>query len=247
VQATVPSPETYPSRLAPNRPSSPASIFEGAPGLETSFRGTHGGGRIRVAVGRGSDARELGYPAVFGAASPDLPYENGAAMGGFPVLLAQVEPESRGYENWFGWIQLVNEREPNGRPISSEHDPIWFLNGKDIPYCALGYAPTFFDAPSRPARRAVLWEADLFLCTVPANPPKDSRTLPPVEPLAGLRWGFRIDTDGGEPVALTPRWTGDWAWASWVPVLRKGFPGWSFADRTPSVAFTSVPRVHPPT
>jgi hypothetical protein len=196
-------------------------------------------GRLRVNLGRVSDARDSGYEAVFGSSSFGFSPDGVAAHEGFPVLLAQVEPAGRGYENWLGWIQFVNERDPNGRSISSEHDPIWFLRGKDVPYGSIGYAPSFFDAPTRPARKAVLWEADLFLCTVPSVSPGDGRPDSAVEPLAALRWGFRIDTDGAEPTPLTPRWTGDWAWASWVPVLRKGFPSWQFADRTPSVGLAS--------
>jgi hypothetical protein len=194
-----------------------------------------------VTVGPVGSLEDSGYGAVWGAAAAGV-VGNADVVGRFPAIHATVEPTARGYQNWLGWIQFVNEREPNGRPISSEHDPIWFLRGKDIPYCAVGYAPAFFDAPTRPARRGVLWEADLFLCTVPSLAPKDDRVLSPVEPLVGLRWGFRIDADGGEPSPLAPRWTGDWAWASWVPVLRKAFPSWPFADRTPSVAFAPVHR-----
>jgi hypothetical protein len=152
-----------------------------------------------------------------------------------------VDPEGQGYHNWLGWIQLVNERDPKGASISSAHDPIWFLQGKEVPYCAVGYAPSFFDAPSRPARRAVLWEADLFLCSVPTISTIDGRPDAPLEPLAGVRWGFRIASDGEAPTPIAPRWTGDWAWASWVPVLRRAFPTWRFADRTPSVGL-NAPR-----
>jgi hypothetical protein len=234
-------PEPSPRMAPPASPGGPT--VGGAPTLETTFSGGRREGRLRVTMSPLRDVRDSGYEAVFGAAA--LPAREGGTTSftGFPTLLADVEPQARGYENWLGWIQLVNERSPDGRPVSSDHDPIWFLRGKDVPYGAVGYAPRFFDAPSRPARKAVLWEADLFLCTVPSVSAADGQPETPVEPLAGVRWGFRIDADGGEPASLAPRWTGDWAWASWVPILRKSFPTWSFADRTPSVSLrpASVP------
>ncbi|MGD0257628.1 MAG: hypothetical protein ABSB90_07095 [Thermoplasmata archaeon] len=213
----------------------PRSPFEGAPLLETTFEGGTHRGRVTVAMAPIPHAEAAGWEAVFGTAMQGASPEEREAHSGFPGLLARVEPRGRGYNNWLGWIQFVNERDPRGTSFSSEHDPIWFLQGKEVPYAAVGYAPTFFDAPTRPARRAVLWEADLFLCTVPSVAPADGRPESPLEPLAGVRWGFRIDSDGAAPTPIAPRWTGDWAWASWVPVLRRRFPGWKFADRTPAV------------
>jgi hypothetical protein len=227
---------------SPNDPSARAPLFDRAATLETTFQGDRRRGRLRVALGSSADLRESGYGAVYGASVERSAGAGSAGGPGFPALLAQVEPEGQGYENWLGWIQLVNERDPKGRSFSSDHDPIWFLRGKDVPYGATGYAPSFFDAPNRPARKAVVWEADLFLCTVPSVSPEDGRPTSPVEPLAGIRWGFRIDADGADPAPLTPRWTGDWAWASWVPVLRRAFPSWRFADRTPSVSLVASHR-----
>lgn len=220
---------------APTSTAAPGHLFEGSPTIETRFEGSTRRGRVTVSMAPVPRPAEAGWEAVFGASWKSVPPEAVAAQAGFPALLARVEPEGRGYHNWLGWIQLVNERDPKGNTISSEHDPIWFLRGKGVPYGAVGYAPSFFDAPSRPARKAVLWEADLFLCTVPSVSGTNGAPDSPLEPLAGIRWGFRIAADGEEPTPLAPRWTGDWAWASWVPVLRRDFPSWRFADRTPSV------------
>jgi hypothetical protein len=215
-------------------------LFESTPTLETRFDGGTRRGRVLVSVAPVPKVGQAGWDAVYGTSVKNAAPEAIAAQAGFPALLARVDPEGQGYHNWLGWIQLVNERDPKGSSISSDHDPIWFLRGKEVPYCAVGYAPSFFDAPSRPARRAVLWEADLFLCTVPSVSPIDGRPDSPLEPLAGVRWGFRIAADGEEPTPIPPRFTGDWAWASWVPVLRRTFPAWRFADRTPSVVLPSA-------
>ncbi|MCI4343606.1 MAG: hypothetical protein L3J92_05785 [Thermoplasmata archaeon] len=231
-----------PASSGPNSPTplvAPGPLFDGPPALETRLEGGSRRGRVTVSLAPVPRAVDGGWDAVYGTTWCNAAAETISAQAGFPALLARVEPEGRGYHNWLGWIQLVNERDPTGGSVSSEHDPIWFLRGKEVPYGAVGYAPTFFDAPTRPARRAVLWEADLFLCTVPSISAIDGGADSPIEPLAGLRWGFRIESDGGEPTPIPPRWTGDWAWASWVPVLRRAFPTWRFADRTPSVVLPS--------
>jgi hypothetical protein len=239
MQASIrPSPVSEPSTAPIPENASPAG---GPATIDTRFETGSRRGRVRVTVAPISQPALGGWDAVYGGTLKNAPPEVFAAQAGFPSLQARVEPEGLGYQNWLGWIQLVNERDPKGVSISSAHDPIWFLQGKDVPYCSVGYGPSFFDAPSRPARRAVLWEADLFLCTVPTNSPIDGRPDSPLEPLVGVRWGFRIPADGDEPTSIVPRWTGDWAWASWVPVLRRAFPAWRFADRTPSVVL-NAPR-----
>src|SRR5208282_1883053 len=226
----------------PNSPTSTvdsAPLFVGPPTLETRFEAGTRRGRVTVSLTPVPQTIDGGWDAVYGTTLKDAGSEAISMLAGFPALLGRVEPEGRGYHNWLGWIQLVNERDPKGRAVSSDHDPIWFLRGREVPYGAVGYAPSFVDAPTRPERRTVLWEADLFLCTVPSLSAIDGRADSPVEPLAGLRWGFRIASDGEEPTPIPPRWTGDWAWASWVPVLRRAFPTWRFADRTPSVVLPS--------
>ncbi|MCI4373116.1 MAG: hypothetical protein L3K02_05685 [Thermoplasmata archaeon] len=236
MQATIRPPQESPTPNSPTPSPELRPLFEDPPVLETRFQGGHHRGRVTVSLARIPEAGAAGWDAVYGRGKGSTPSPAGEAPTGFPALLAHVEPEGRGYHNWLGWIQFVNERNPDGGSISSEHDPIWFLRGKEVPYGAVGYAPSYFDAPTRPERRAVLWEADLFLCTVPSISPVDGRPDSPLEPLAGVRWGFRIASDGDAPSPLAPRWTGDWAWASWVPVLRRAFPGWRFADRTAAVA-----------
>ena len=240
MQATVRPTQDSTTSNSPNSAPEPRSLFDGPPALETRFGVGPRRGRLTVSTASIPRAGVAGWEAVYGSALKRVPTEEVEAHAGFPALLARVEPEGSGYHNWLGWIQFVNERDPKGVSISSEHDPIWFLRGKEVPYAAVGYAPSFFDAPTRPSRQAVLWEADLFLCTVPSGSPLDGHADSPLEPLAGVRWGFRIDSDGGTPTLIPPRLTGDWAWASWVPSLRRAFPHWRFADRTPSVALNSL-------
>jgi hypothetical protein len=239
MQATIRNPSELPTPKVSGAAPETRPLFDGPPLLESTYAGGARRGRVTVSMAPIPDAGAAGWDAVFGADGTRGTSDSLESRAGFPALLARVEPEGHGYQNCLGWIQFVNERHPKGASVSSEHDPIWFLRGKEVPYGAVGYAPTFFDAPTRPARRAVLWEADLFLCTVPSVSPVDRRPDSPLEPLAGVRWGFRIPADGEAPQPIAPRWTGDWAWASWVPVLRKAFPTWRFADRTTSVALGS--------
>ncbi|MCI4365397.1 MAG: hypothetical protein L3K10_04975 [Thermoplasmata archaeon] len=241
MQAAIQSQVAPPNANVPPRPANDGSVFHAPPTLEATFEAGTRRGRLRVLLGKVSDFQEAGWDAVFGSKVGSITPAAAATHAGFPALLAHVEPEGRGYQNLLGWIQLVNERDGKGTSLHDGDDPAWFLQGRDVPYGAVGYAPSYFDAPSRPGRQAVLWEADLFLCTLPSVPGDHPDDATPIGPLAGIRWGFRIATDGAEPTPLAPRLTGDWAWASWVPVLRKRFPTWRFADRTPSVGL-GTPR-----
>ncbi len=239
---------TLPPQPVPAATTSTPKDPNDSPGatIESPYRSRNRQGRVTFSVRRLDDPSRAGWAAVFGTAETTVPQETVPASTGFPTITARVEAESSGYENWLGWIQMVNERTPDGREIRADHDPIWFLQGRDVPYAAVGYAPTFFDAPTRPERRPVLWEADLFLCTVPSLRDGLDASTAAVEPLAGARWGFRIDRDGEAPAPIGLRPAGNWAWASWVPALRKSFPRWRFADRTASVTLDRRPGSLPP-
>jgi hypothetical protein len=205
-------------------------MFQGPPALRVPYLAGPRRGSVRVFCGTVPDLLESGADALVGEGIHSHPSEEKAQLAGFPALLATVEPQARGYQNWMGWIQCVGEKDLAGNVVTREDDPIWFLRGRDVPYAAVGYAPSFFDAPTRPARPEMVWEADLFLCSLPLLAEGGAVANNPVRPLVGIRWGFRIPARGGAPETLPPKMAPPEAWTSWVPVLRGKFPTWRFAD-----------------
>jgi hypothetical protein len=205
-------------------------MFQGPPALRVPYLAGPRRGSVRVFCGTVPDLLESGVDALFGDGIHSASSDEKARLAGFPALLATVEPQARGYQNWMGWIQCVGEKDLAGNVVQREDDPIWFLKGRDVPYAAVGYAPSFFDAPVRSARPEMVWEADLFLCSLPLLTDERGRPAKPVRPLLGIRWGFRIPARGGEPETMAPRMASPQAWASWVPILRQRFPTWPFAD-----------------
>jgi hypothetical protein len=136
----------------------------------------------------------------------------------------------------------VNARDTQGSPIDEDTTALSVAGWTALPAGGERPLPAFIGFATAPTQRAAIWEADLFLCSRSAPEIPSAAEEASVEPLLGVRWGFRIVADGGVPTPLTPRWTGDWAWASWVPVLRKRFPNWRFADRTPSFSWKAGGR-----
>jgi hypothetical protein len=223
-----------PATIWPHTLTTPA--FEASwdrPTLESRLDGPNHRGTVQVVLGRVPSQRPVGGDPAVVTSFPAV--EVGPRGAGLPVLRARVTLDGDGSGAPLGWIQLVNARDVEGNPLLEESTPITFPDWDGTVDANRRPGPEFLDAPDGPTDRAVVWEADLFLCTVEAPPTANPRGSSPVEPLVGVRWGFRVATDGGDPSPLIPRWTGDWAWASWVPVLRKRFPSRQFAERTPSV------------
>lgn len=199
---------------------------------EPVYRGTysfgHRSGSVTVWFGKVPDVREAGYEVLFG---PGLEHQDEtvrAQFAGFPAILARVETSGRGYGNWLGWIQLVSERAPDGSDSKTEVDPIWYLREKDVPYASMGYCPTFFDAPSRGERNPVVWEADLYLCTVPAVDEPGLAADLAIRPLCGVRWGFTIPRKGADPELSLPRQSPADVWSDHSRILSSRFPKWNF-------------------
>jgi hypothetical protein len=205
-------------------------MFQGPPALRVPYLGGSRRGSVRVFCGKVPDLLESGADALWGEGVHGQTSEEKSRLAGFPALLATVEPQSRGYQNWMGWIQCAGERDLAGQVVRREEDASWFLRGRDVPYAAVGYAPSFFDAPTRPARPEMVWEADLFLCSLPLLDDRAADPPVPVRPLVGIRWGFKIPARGGEPETVAPRMAPPDAWSTWVPLLRERFPSWAFAD-----------------
>jgi hypothetical protein len=82
---------------------------------------------------------------------------------GFPVCTATVEYAGAGYAAALGWIQLVRSTGGADAGASFEMDPFEALGRLTHPFCWFGFAPTLFDAPSRPSRVPLEWTAHSFL------------------------------------------------------------------------------------
>jgi hypothetical protein len=145
---------------------------------------------------------------------------------GFPVIKASVESSGHGYENLYGWLQGVAHLQPDGSAENWSPDSIPSLRDRGMPFCVLGYHPTFYDAPFFPELPSLHWQADLFLTPLVVRRPSEEEVLP----LAGFRWGFKIPAAGRTPEILPLETVGKAAWAESLPLWRFWYPSWRFAD-----------------
>ncbi len=174
---------------------------------------------VRAWYGTNTGPQDTGFGAVRRVG-------NDPRVRGFPVLRAEVEADGRGYENLFGWLQYVLHLAPDGALEDWSPDPLPMFRDRGIPFGSVGYLPTFFDAPFWPERPRLHWVAELFLCPIRVGRPAEE----PIDPVLGLRWGFRIREHGGEPERLPLERLGTAAWADARPRLEFWFPGWRFSD-----------------
>ncbi len=163
-------------------------------------------GAVSVEVRRNDD------PASVGSSAGSL---------GLPMCTARVHATGQGYRAMCGWIQMVRSTDNDSGGSSFEMDPFGPFTYTGSPYAFYGLAPTLFDAPSRDTRDGLDWTAHAWL----ARTELDSRL---VEPLVGFSWGFSI-REGHPHLALTNGLTRT-AWALHLPLLRRHYPEWSFAD-----------------
>jgi hypothetical protein len=185
--------------------------------LEVGYRG----GEVRVSVWYGTNVSpdDSGFGAIPGVGLDPR-------VRGFPVIRAQVESSRSGYENMFGWIQGIAHLRPDGSLEDWGPDSLPSLRGKDVPFAFLGYNPAFYDAPFWPDRPQLHWRADLFLGPLTYRPSNEE----PLAPLLGLRWGFRIPSEGADPIVLPLEEAGVAAWEEARAGLRSSFPSWRFGD-----------------
>jgi len=155
-------------------------------------------------------------PATLGA-------HDGAA--GLANCRAVVEFDGFGYEQLFGWVQLVRSTDNTfqGRQFEMDpFDPFRLYDRAPTPYCWYGILPTLFDAPSRDDRVRLDWLAHSFLAVSPRG---GNRRV--VTPLLGFSWGFQVADDGStslDPVmSLAPM-----DWDLHLSYLRASYPEWSF-------------------
>ena len=141
---------------------------------------------------------------------------------GFPVCEATVDTPLRGYRALLGWIQVLGSRRTDADERRFEIDPLQVFDGVDSPFAFYGLNPILFDAPSRRDRAQPLdWLAHSFLCASPGDPMARQ-----VEPYAGFRWGFVLDT--GTVRFVRPEALPLSSWASHRPLLEGAYPSWRF-------------------
>jgi hypothetical protein len=100
------------------------------------------------------------------------------------------------------------------------------LRDRGVPFAVMGYLPAFFDASFWPDRPRIFWRADLFLCPITIRRPSEEE----VTPVAGFRWGFKIEQAGEAPELLPLETVGEGAWNESLPNLRFWFPSWRFGS-----------------
>jgi hypothetical protein len=197
--------------------------FPERPAAIVPFERADRAGVVRVFYGVTRRPADSGFEALRGWATEDR------AGVGFPTVKCEVESSRPGYGSSFGWIQWVSQAFPGSPNKVGVVDRFPALRNHRIPFAAMGYSPTFFDAPAFNSLPAVDWRAALFLCSLPMMSPRE-----PIAPLVGLRWGYRI-TKGGTaptPYPLEPATGPDWRRVRAELVPR--FPGWRFAARGPA-------------
>jgi hypothetical protein len=183
--------------------------------MEIGFTWRESSGTVTVDCFANDDVEALGCP----------PWSEG-----YPVCTATVAYPARGYDALFGWVQLVKSTDNESGGTDFEMDPILLFFDAPSPYAWYGTNPTLFDAPGRPQRVDMSWEAHSFLATTPFDAIYEGRGRI-VVPLAGFSWGF--DT-AGETVTL--REVARLSRADWerhLPVLRRAYTAWKFEDDGP--------------
>jgi hypothetical protein len=131
----------------------------------------------------------------------------------FRSSTATITYEGRGYAAAMGWIQFVRSSDGASGGAEFEMDPYEPLGRLSHPFCWFGFAPTLFDAPSRPSRQPMDWIAHSFLAFIAtAGEMRDVRAI------LGFSWGFSID--GGDIALKLPVQLESSEWDSHISLLR---------------------------
>ncbi len=141
---------------------------------------------------------------------------NEESFRGFPIVTASVEYAGSGYRAIFGWIQTVTHEyaEPGDGTMTTLD--AW--SGLGAPVLALGFKPTFFDAPANPDHPDMQWIAHTFLVRVGLS----ERTL---EALAGFSWGYVLQSH--QPAALEMSRVSCSDWERVTSASRANLADWS--------------------
>jgi hypothetical protein len=177
-------------------------------------------GVVNVWYGANTSPIDTGFAAIRDIGA-------GPQVRGFPVIKAEVKTSGHGYANVYGWIQVISHLRSDGSVEDWSPDSIPALRDRGVPFCVLGYHPTFWDAPFWPGRPRLHWRAELFLCPMVVRRPTEEEVVS----VAGVRWGFTIAREGADPKLLPVESVGGDAWRDAAPRLRDWFPGWRFGVR----------------
>jgi hypothetical protein len=189
-------------RAAEGAASVQETSFRPRPSRVIRFDGAGRKGVVRAWYGVTARPDASGFSAIHG-------FRGSRIAVGFPTLKCEVTSDRPGYLATFGWIQWVTQEFADGRPRVELVDRVPSMLELDLPFLAVGYAPSFFDAPAFNSLPQVDWRAALFLCTVPIMDRRE-----PIVPLVGLRWGYSIPRAGGAvvPVPIERGTDRDWRW-----------------------------------
>lgn len=198
--------------------------FPSRPTHTVRFEGPGRSGTVRVYYGVTRHPRRSGFDVLAG-----FPWA-GAGVG-FPTIKAEVRSERPGYGSSLAWIQWVAQEYGGRRRRVELVDRFPSLLDRDLPFAAMGYAPTFFDAPAYNSRPRVDWRAALFLCTLPIMSRRES-----IVPLVGFLWGYRIARRGGkaEPYPCTRATRANWEAVR--PRLAERHPSWKFGPEADALS-----------
>lgn len=188
-------------------------------------------GELTVRYAVTVDPAAVGFDVI-----PDLGL-NAEQCRGYPTIHAVIERYGgAGYRAICGWIQIVTahyyrsgSEDDSPAETSASIDQFPSMIGIDMPFAIVGFLPELFDAPcgNRNGYARLRWTADSFLTSVPLK----SRTEP-IRCLAGLRWGYLSESAGSNshvsPLPLSV--TGAHAWNAHLPLLRRRFHDWRFAE-----------------
>jgi len=191
--------------------------FPERPARLVRFRAGGRGGVVRAFYGVTPRPADSGFPALRG-------WEGEPRAGiGFPTIKCQVESTAPGYGSNLGWVQWVTQTYGGRRAPVRLVDRLPAFFDRDVPFATFGYAPTFFDAPAYTSLPEVDWRATLFLTTLPMMSRHEV-----VVPLAGFRWGYRVEAKGTAPVPSPLELATPHDWQAIRPKLTRAFPNWRF-------------------
>jgi hypothetical protein len=176
--------------------------------LSLVFRRAGAAGRVDVELGVNDDPPTLGCPDW---------------ARGFPYCRALIDHQGRGYADILGWIQILDWDLMEGGD-GFLVDPFAPLGEVTHPFCFLGYAPTFFDAPHSdvgPAHSE--FTAHTFLCGLGPEP---LAMRLEADAILGFSWEFRIEAGEIAIGDLAP--LGSQAWDGHREYLDRTHPDWTF-------------------
>lgn len=152
--------------------------------------------------------------------------ENPEALGcdeialGFPYCRARIEPESKGYRDALGWVQMVDASFFPGGVHVDNFEP---LGPVPHPFAFYGFSPTLFDAPHAEGDE-LDFLAHSFLCGLGGELLERQE----VRAVLGFEWGF--SKRGARIESFGPELLSEDVWNGHLDYLRGHYDDWTFAS-----------------